>query len=333
MAGAKAEGYDWSYTEPTAPTYTVVTPATFYSFVVEDDLVTVESVTVDFVSGSTAFVSASGSSMVVYSSGHGLEVGDVATISGTVSAYNDALQLGSVTVTDKVSGGSSTITPTSYTISALNEVIATSHMTYVELTGVNFETSNYLTDATGSVKYYNNYYIDTPEDYASYAIKGYVYISEKGNQIYPTSIVGEGEQIVDPDAAASTTVTYAVADVFPTGSESNGTEYASLTEADGYTTTEGFNFVFAGTSSTTARTWYYSSAWQLRVYTGDTMTITAPEGKVMTEIDFGGTASGLLVTDGEYANTVWTGSANSVVFSVSATCYITSIAITYADAE
>ncbi|MFI3319391.1 MAG: BACON domain-containing carbohydrate-binding protein [Rikenellaceae bacterium] len=341
--GATAEGFTGSYTEPTAPTYTVVTPTNFYSSVATGDLVTVEGVTVDFVSGSTAIVSANGDSMLIYSSGHGLAVGDVATISGTVSAYKNALQLGSVTVTDKVSGGSSTITPMEYTIADLSSSIESNHMTYVKLTGVTLgvddKTLTY-SDGTTEIAGYNNYSIEIPADYTTYTVIGYVYISDNGDQIYPTSIVGEGEQTVDPNAG--TTVTYAVEDVFPvidgqTTASSAAGSYVELTATDGYTSTDGFNFVFGGSSTTTVRTWY-SGGWQLRVYGGYTMTITAPEGKVMTEISFGGSdltaTTKITVEDGTYTTGKWSGSANSVVFTiVASTPKITSIEITYADAE
>ena len=89
-----------------------------------------------------------------------------------------------------------------------------------------------------------------------------------------------------------------------------------------------------GTTTTGTRVWTGTKSIDLRVYKNQTMTITAP--KAITSITFTGSDvkdASMSVSEGTFTNKVWTGSASTVVFTVSATLKINTITVTYGAGE
>ena len=87
-----------------------------------------------------------------------------------------------------------------------------------------------------------------------------------------------------------------------------------------------------GTTTTGTRVWTGTKSIDLRVYKNQTMTITAP--KAITSITFTGSDvkdASMSVSEGTFTNKVWTGSASTVVFTVSATLKINTITVTYGE--
>jgi hypothetical protein len=84
---------------------------------------------------------------------------------------------------------------------------------------------------------------------------------------------------------------------------------------------------------------YYSNGTAARIYKNNTMTVTAPAGKVITKIEFTYSGTGTWTSTspnvGAYGNGVWTGEANSIVFTNDHTdntqVRIISMKVTYKD--
>lgn len=108
----------------------------------------------------------------------------------------------------------------------------------------------------------------------------------------------------------------------------------------------GFDFKFSttSTSESSAPAYYWSTSTTaadkqqqtIRLYSGTTMTITAPEGVNITNVEFTGSNAGknlaVTATPGTFAlngnNGTWTGSANSFSLTVSATWRVSKLVIT-----
>lgn len=76
-----------------------------------------------------------------------------------------------------------------------------------------------------------------------------------------------------------------------------------------------------------------SGALDLRTYkNGGSLTLTAPEGNVITQVVFDGGKIFLTVDGVEVADKTWTGNAAAVTFAATATCNINKITVTYAEA-
>ncbi len=88
-----------------------------------------------------------------------------------------------------------------------------------------------------------------------------------------------------------------------------------------------FTFTFVD-GSTATRNWWYKEAWQLRFYTGSVTTISSE--KTITKIEFDGYPE-FTSEDGAYADRVWEGSSNSVVFNGTKSGKVNKITITYAE--
>lgn len=70
---------------------------------------------------------------------------------------------------------------------------------------------------------------------------------------------------------------------------------------------------------------------ELRAYKGATVTITAPEGKNVTNVSLAGTAAGgFTAAEGTFESGTWTGSASSVVLTVTATVKVNTVTVTFA---
>lgn len=89
-----------------------------------------------------------------------------------------------------------------------------------------------------------------------------------------------------------------------------------------------------GTATTNTRMWNYNAGGQLRAYKNSTFTIAAPEGKVITKVEFGIANKGTLSTEqGSLNGSEWNGQESSVTFAVTASIQITTILVTLADGE
>lgn len=83
-------------------------------------------------------------------------------------------------------------------------------------------------------------------------------------------------------------------------------------------------------ATTPNRFWSTKNGPQLRVYSG-TLIFTAPEGSVITSIDFSNNAkwdAGNTADSGEFEDAVWTGSAQTVVVTIAGNSQINSIVVT-----
>ncbi len=94
--------------------------------------------------------------------------------------------------------------------------------------------------------------------------------------------------------------------------------YENAQVVDGETVTvDGVSVAFAKAMGTTAPA-YYNTGNAVRIYTGNRMTVTAPQGKLITKIVFtydSGSFSQGCVDVGEINNKTWTGEASSIVFT------------------
>lgn len=89
-----------------------------------------------------------------------------------------------------------------------------------------------------------------------------------------------------------------------------------------------------GTASTNTRMWNYNAGGQLRAYKNSTFTIAAPEGKVITKVEFNIANKGTLSTEqGSLNGGEWIGQESSVTFAVAANIQIATILVTLADGE
>lgn len=93
-------------------------------------------------------------------------------------------------------------------------------------------------------------------------------------------------------------------------------------------------FVATKGSTTDARIWTGTKGYELRVYTGGTMTVSVPEGYFITTINFtGGKIKTFAPAEGTYASGEWSGKSSSVLFNVTGTLNINTITVTYISEE
>lgn len=105
---------------------------------------------------------------------------------------------------------------------------------------------------------------------------------------------------------------------------SNGTD---LTENQAYTKS---NVSLSAThGSTNTRVWNSSGSYDLRVYTGGSLTFSVPTGSNITKIVSTGTAANFSVNTGTFQSGTWTGKANSVTYTASATLKMKTFTVTY----
>lgn len=93
-------------------------------------------------------------------------------------------------------------------------------------------------------------------------------------------------------------------------------------------TSDNVTLTMAGNNS--SRYWSTSGTYELRVYKACTMTIAAPENGKITKIVFAGTTvTGIQCNNKTLTNSTWTGEAESVSFTFTATQRINTITVTY----
>lgn len=114
------------------------------------------------------------------------------------------------------------------------------------------------------------------------------------------------------------------------GSTQDGAKNVSTNTEFGPKTKNGISVYMNSGKSTNS----YMKSDHCRVYTGYTVTITAPVGFILTAINFtGSTWANPSADKGTMNSKSWTGSANSVNFSFSGTSYISNIEVTYVAAK
>ena len=132
------------------------------------------------------------------------------------------------------------------------------------------------------------------------------------------------------EATATETIDIATLDV---ETSSNTSTAGDITE-DTTLVAENFSVTISPktTNDNPNRFWAASSGTELRVYSG-TITVKAAAGKVLNKIEFGQSTWGTISADnGTLDGQTWTGEAETVVFTVSKQCRITSISATVSDA-
>ena len=132
------------------------------------------------------------------------------------------------------------------------------------------------------------------------------------------------------EATATETIDIATLDV---ETSSNTSTAGDITE-DTTLAAENFSVTISPktTNDNPNRFWAASSGTELRVYSG-TITVKAAAGKVLNKIEFGQSTWGTITADnGTLDGQTWTGEAETVVFTVSKQCRITSISATVSDA-
>ena len=114
----------------------------------------------------------------------------------------------------------------------------------------------------------------------------------------------------------------------------DGGKGALMTELDD-TKEYGSDIIMTVThAGTKTRIWKKASgALDLRTYKdGGSLTLTAPEGNVITQVVFDGAKIVLAVDGVDVVDKTWTGNAAAVTFAATATCNINKITVTYAEA-
>lgn len=114
----------------------------------------------------------------------------------------------------------------------------------------------------------------------------------------------------------------------------DGGKGALMTELDD-TKEYGSDIIMTVThGGTKTRIWKKASgALDLRTYkNGGSLTLTAPEGNVITQVVFDGAQIVLAVDGVNVADKTWTGNAAAVTFAATETCNINKITVTYAEA-
>ena len=107
-----------------------------------------------------------------------------------------------------------------------------------------------------------------------------------------------------------------------------------LADASTLTNIENGLLVFAKGSNTSNAPKYYNNGTNLRMYAGNTLTISAPSGSTLTSIEFtfsGSNYDNLSASLGSYSNCKWSGNAESVIFTTAAVkqTRITKVVVTY----
>ena len=115
---------------------------------------------------------------------------------------------------------------------------------------------------------------------------------------------------------------------------SNSSTAGDITE-DKTLESDNFSVIISpkASGSTNTRFWATENGPELRVYNG-TITVKAAAGKMLNKVVFGQTQWGTMTADaGELDGQTWTGEAETVVFTVTKQCRISSITVTVAEAS
>ncbi len=224
-------------------------------------------------------------------------VGDTITVTGSLATYNNAQQFSSGATYAFVSRGTSTIT------------VGSSPNATVKITDDQKEGANGST-FTFTVEVESGYEVTkvTVNGVEVTAVDGIYTGTIGGNTESNTEIVVTTEEALP---ASAVTVVF----------DSTKQNYADKTAMKSQNINiDDVSFVFGGEGTAPS---YYTTGTAIRFYAKNTLTINAPDGKVIRRITitFGsGDGSNKLTADvGEYADGVWSGSADSVTITCGGT--------------
>lgn len=256
------------------------------------------------------------------------EIGDIVTISGTTTSYGGLGQFDNSAVVEKT--GTTEVdfsSPTVMSGSDLDSYISNVTVKYVKYTGTLSESGSYVnitnisgaSSAIGSVAYAPDGLYSSSLVGESVDVYGYL-VGVSGTSYVQTAAVcvvaegGEfelpelGEEEVDPDDLPTNelTGTIAASDFIDT----NATTAPNAIFGK-------YMFVWSKGTNTSNGPTYYTSGDAVRMYVGNTLTISTTDGSAITSIDFELVSSydNLSVDTGSYADGSWTGSASTIVFT------------------
>ncbi|MBR6648562.1 MAG: hypothetical protein IKL29_04200, partial [Bacteroidaceae bacterium] len=281
----------------------------------------------------------------------GYNEGDVVKVSGETSVYAGLLQFGAGSKVEKV--GTATVThPTAIEMdgAAMDNYLSTPSIKYITYRGVLEINGNYYNveiadskTAIGSISYPKSGVVDASLNGKEIIVTGYaigVSRSEFVNTMAVKVEAAEGgttepeePEIPDtPDTPAGEEVVFDFTNptaldpsVKPSGDVSTGIEFEEVTFS-----CNGISIKLEkGTATTNVRIWTKTDGtYELRTYNGSTMTISAPEGTDISSIVFnGGKIATMSPDSGTFSDGTWSGSANSVTFSVTGTLNIKTITV------
>lgn len=244
----------------------------------------------------------------------GIKAGDIITVVGPKTSYNNAPQMKNVSVEAIKSVEAVTVA----------QFLAKSESTdiYYSITGkvANIQNTSYgnfdIVDETGSVYVYGltNGWGGSGKQFASFNIK-------EGDQLTILGVRTSYKETIQVGSAFYVDHKPASGEVVSGGVEfllnsslgvENGTEITTLTK-DGITLT--FD---KGTNNNAPK--YYSTGDAVRVYGGGTVTVSgAKMSKIEISFSSGEGSNEITASTGSYADGVWQGDADSVVFTVGGT--------------
>ncbi len=256
----------------------------------------------------------------------------MATVGGYTTRYDDII------VTGTSSGGSSVVsTTTTIDASGITNTDVYINTAAGTLTATVTENTNNTTISGATVTW-----TSSNESVATIASDGTVTLVAAGTTNITASYAGvENQYAPSTSEPYVLTVTNSAPYVQPNsvvinmnyqwlgsgnGSNLNSNQLPVIKTDDNVTTT-----ITDGTSTRPR-----GDADYIRIYTGSTLTFDAPEGYVITNIVFttGGTGTwnAPSVSSGELSGKAWTGQEESVVFSLTGTCFISKVTISLVDA-
>lgn len=281
----------------------------------------------------------------------GYNEGDVVKVSGETSVYAGLLQFGAGSTVEKV--GTATVThPTAIEMdgAAMDNYLSTPSIKYITYRGVLEINGNYYNveiadseTAIGSISYPKSGVVDASLNGKEIIVTGYaigVSRSEFVNTMAVKVEAAEGgttepeepETPDTPDTPAGEEVVFDFTNptaldpsVKPSADVSTGVEFETITFNN-----SGISIKLdKGTATTNVRIWTKTDGtYELRTYNGSTMTISAPEGTDISSIVFnGGKITTMSPDSGTFSDGTWSGSANSVTFSVTGTLNIKTITV------
>lgn len=278
--------------------------------------------------------------ILVYAKGAPFEIGDVVTISGTTTSYGG---LGQFSTSDESSIATKTGTtevdfssPTVMTAADLEAYADNLSVKYVKYTGTLTATDDGYTNITVdgcsetcSISYAPSGLYDSSLDGQVVDVYGYM-VGDNGYylQTVGVCIVAEGADFELPDLWAEEDVDFDSLSKFDLTGQIEALDFMYDIESPNAVNAQDaifgdYAFVWGAGSNTSLEPTYYTSGDAVRMYSGNTFTITALGDTPLTSIDIDITGSTSVLTSnvGTYDDTTgsWTGDATEVKFTASAT--------------
>lgn len=254
----------------------------------------------------------------VYGSGSTYNVGDTLTVEGATSTYNGAAQFSASTATITVTGSASVTypTPTVMSGSDMNDYSSNISVKYVEYAGtlaVSGSYYNVTVEGSDRSMSLNSSADIALADYDGHevVITGYL-VSCSSYYIY-TVVTGVESTSAPEGGEDDATGTVIKASDFTT---ENSTVLSTIE-----TTIGNYKFTWDKGTHTTSQPTYYTSGDAIRVYVGNTFTISTVDGSDISSVDFEYVSStyGQNITSDlgtiseDFSN--WSGSTSSVTFT------------------